>query len=103
MIVPGSRRRDDEIAWMHRRALAVHGGVRAFAIDDEAQRRLRVPVARRHFAGQDQLQAAIERPRDARFTTQARILEHEHAPLRLLRRDQAAGLDDVRSNVVEAP
>src|SRR5690349_17869004 len=42
VIVEGPRRRDDEIAWVHGRALAIDGGVGAGALDDEAQRRLAV-------------------------------------------------------------
>jgi len=42
-------------------------GVRARAFDDEAQRRLRVAVARGDLARQDQLQAGVQALRDAGF------------------------------------
>ena len=66
VVVPRPGRRDDEVAGMHRDALAVDRGIRAGAFDHEAQRRLRVAVARRDFAGHDELQAGIEAVRDRR-------------------------------------
>ena len=72
VIVVGPRRRQDEIAGVHRRPLAVDGGVGAGALDDEAQRRGGVPMARRDLAGQDQLQAGVQALRDARLAAQRR-------------------------------
>ena len=66
-------------------ALAVDRGIGALALDHEAQRRLRVAMAGRDLAGQDELQPRVERVRDRRGAAQARILEHEHAALRFAR------------------
>ena len=51
MIVPRPGGCDDEIARLHRRALAIDRGVGAVTLNDEAQRRLRVAMSRRDFAG----------------------------------------------------
>jgi hypothetical protein len=103
VVVPGPRGRDDEIARVHRHALAIHRGVRARAFDDEAQRGLRMPVARRDLAGQDQLQPGVQRVRDGRGTAQRRVLEDEDAPLRFRRRDQLARFHDVGADVAVFP
>ena len=95
VVVVRPRRRDDEVAEAHRRPLAVDGRVRAFAVEDEAKRRLRVPVRGRHFAGQDELQAGVDRLRQARLAAQGGVLEHEDAPLGLLGGDEPPGLHDV--------
>src|SRR6476660_3317057 len=47
MIMPGHRRCDDEVAGLHRGLLAVNSGKCAFALQDEAQRRLAVPMRHR--------------------------------------------------------
>jgi hypothetical protein len=103
VVVPCARRRDDEVARMHRRALAVDRRIRAFAFDDEAQRGLRMAMRGRDLARQDELQPAIERARDRRLAAQAGILEHEDAALRFLRRDEPAGLEHVRTDGFVAP
>ena len=103
VIVKSPRRRDDEVSGMHRRALAVDRGIRAFAFDDEAQRRLRVPVARRDLAGKDELQPRVEAMSDRRGATQARILEDEHATLGFARADQASGLHEIRAHLPVRP
>ena len=59
VIVPRHRRRDDEVAVVHRRALAVHRRVRPAAFEHETQRALRVTVGRCDFAGQDELHAGV--------------------------------------------
>jgi hypothetical protein len=86
--MPGPRRRDDEIAGMHRGALAVHGGIRAASFDDEAQRRLRMAMARRDFTRQEQLQAAIEAAGNRGLPAHPGILENQHAAHGFARRDQ---------------
>ena len=53
VVVKRPRWRDDEVARMHGGPLTVDSGIRAFAFDDKAQRRLGVAVARRNLAGQD--------------------------------------------------
>ena len=95
VVVPGPRRRDDEVTRVHRGALAVDRGVRARALDDEAQRRLRVAVARRNFAGKDELQPGIEALRDARLAPHPRVLQDQHAADRLLGGDQLARLHEI--------
>jgi putative membrane protein len=103
VVVEGPRRRDDEVAEAHRRALAVDGRVGAFAVEHQAQRRLRVPVRRRHLAGQDQLQPGVQRLRDRRLAAQGRVLEDQDAPLGLFGADEAAGVHDVAADLVVAP
>ena len=102
VVVEGPRRRDDEVAVAHRRALAVDRRVGAFAVEHEAQRRLRVAMRRRDLAGQDQLQAGVERLREARLAAQRRVLENEDAPLGFLGGDQPAGFHDVLADRVVA-
>ena len=60
MIVERPRRRDDEIARMHRRALTIDRGVGAFALDHHAQRGLGVAMAGRNFARKDELQTGVQ-------------------------------------------
>ena len=103
VVVEGPRRGDDEVAVAHRRALAVDRGVGALAVEHQAQRRLGVAVRRRHLAGQDQLQAGVERLGDARLAAQGRVLEDQDAPLGLLGGDQAAGFHHVLAHLVVAP
>ena len=55
VVVPGPARRENEIAGMHRDALALDRGVGAFALDDEPQRIRRVPVRGSDLAGLDHL------------------------------------------------
>src|SRR6516162_5101413 len=55
VVVPSPGRGNHEVAGEHRRALTVDGGIGSLALDDEAQRRLRMAVRRGHLAGQDQL------------------------------------------------
>ena len=84
VVVIGPRRRQDEVARVHRRPLAFDGGVGAGALEHEPQRRRRVPMAARDLAGQDQLQPDVEAAGDARLAAQARVLEDEHAALGFL-------------------
>ena len=59
-------------------------------------------MRRRDLAGQDQLQAGVERLGDARLAAQRRVLEHQDTPLGLLGADQPAGLEHVRPDLVVA-
>src|SRR3546814_12396064 len=56
----------------------------------ETQGALRVSMAWRDFAGQDQLQSGIQARNDGRLAYAARILENEHASFCLLGADQIA-------------
>ena len=103
VIVPGHVGRDDEVARRHRRALAVDAGVRAFAFQHEAQRRLRMAVRARHLVRHDELHAGIERGGDLGLPAQAGIFQDQHAALGFLGRDQAAGFQHGRADVVEPP
>jgi hypothetical protein len=100
MVVPGPARRDDEVAGLHGGALAAHRGVGAAAIHDEAQRRLHMPVRRRHLARHDELQAGVERLRDRRAAGQGWVLQHQHAAHGFLGRDEAA--DSISSGRMSA-
>ena len=103
MIVPGHRRRDDEIAGLHRGLLAVDGGEGALALEYEAQRRLAVPVGRRDFARHHELDAGVERGRDLGLAAQARVLEDQNPALGFLCGDQLAGLVHVGADRIELP
>ncbi len=100
VIVPGPAWRDDEIARAHHRSLALHRGVGAAALDDEAQRGLRMAVRRRDLAGQNKLHAGEQRVGHRGMPAQARVLQDQHAALGLLRGDQAAGLHQVGAHDV---
>ena len=89
VVVPGHRRRDDEVAVVHRRAFAVDGGVGAVALEDEAQRALAVPMCGRDLARKHQLDAGVEVGRDLRLAAQAGILEDQHPALGFFGGDQA--------------
>src|SRR6516164_1262246 len=69
VIVPGPRRRNDEIALMHDRALTIDGRVGAFALENETQRGLGVTVSRRDLTGHDQLHAGVKIGRDLGLST----------------------------------
>ena len=97
VVVPGPGRRDDEVAGVHVDALAVHGGVGALAFDDEAKRRLRMPVRRRDLAALDGLDRAGERVR--RAVLERRIVEHQHAAVGFGRGDDLGGFEDVGPHV----
>jgi hypothetical protein len=103
VVVVGPRRGDDEIARPHHRALAVDRRIGSRPLDDEAQRRLRVAVARRDLAGQDQLQPGVQALRDARFAAHAGVLEDQDAPHRLSRGDQRARLHEIGPRFAVAP
>jgi hypothetical protein len=90
VVVEGPRRRDDEVARVHGDLFAVHRGVGAVAVQDEAQRGLRVAVRRRDLAWQDQLQSGVQAVRDAGASAQAGVFQHQHAALGLARRDELA-------------
>ncbi|KAG1361630.1 hypothetical protein G6F61_014249 [Rhizopus arrhizus] len=79
VVAPGPGRRDDEVARVHGGALAVDGRIGAASFHDEAQRGLRVAVAGRDLAGQDQLQAGIQALRDAGLSRQAGVLQDQDA------------------------
>ena len=103
MVVPRHRRRDDEVAVVHPRPLAVHGRVCAVALEYEAQRALGVAMGRCDLARQHELDPGIEIGRDLRLAAQPGILEDEHAPLGFFCRNQPPGLDHRGPNVRERP
>ncbi len=87
---------------MHVHLLAFDRGVRAVALDDEAQGEGRMPVRARDFARQDRLQPGEQRVGRLR-RLERRVDEHEDAPFRLggahqLRRPRAQ-----RPDLVVAP
>ena len=55
VIVPAPLRRQNKVAGAHGGAFAIDGGKCPFTFNHKAQRRLVMTVARRHFAGHDQL------------------------------------------------
>src|SRR4249920_1235499 len=58
VIMPGPGWGHDEVARMHVGALAIDGGVGTAAFDDEAKRRLGMPVRRCDLAALDELDRA---------------------------------------------
>jgi len=74
---PGHRRGDDEIAFVHDRALAVKGGVGAAAFQHKAQGALCVAVRGCDFARQDELDAGIEAGDDAGLFAQAGVFQYQ--------------------------
>ena len=103
VIVPGPGGSDDEIAGLHRGALAVDRGIGAVTLDDEAQCRLGMTMGRRDFARQDQLESGEERTGDRGLPLQSRIFQDQDATLGLMGRDQAAGLHQMRPDLFIAP
>ena len=103
MVVPGPGRRDDEVAAAHRRAFAIDRGVGTLAVQHQTQRGLRVAMGRRHFARHDELQAGIQRLRDAGLAAQRGIFQDEHAALSLGRAYQRAGLHHTVAHVGVLP
>ena len=55
VVVPAPLRRQNKVTGPHLRAFAIDGGKCPFTFNHKAQRRLVMTVARRHFAGHDQL------------------------------------------------
>ena len=98
VVVPRHRRRDDEVAVVHRRPLAVDGRVRAVALEHEAEGALRVPMRGSDLARQHELHPGVEVGGDLRLAAQPGILEDEHAAFGLLGGNQAAGLDHRGAN-----
>src|SRR5690606_32095644 len=103
VVVPGARRRDDEIALLHRRALAVDAGIGARTVDHEAQRRLAVSMGGRDLARHHELEAGVEAGGDPALPSQARVLEDQYPSLGLARADQRTRLDQVGPELVVAP
>jgi hypothetical protein len=103
VVVPRHRRRDDEVAVVHPRPLAVHGRGCAVALEYEAERALGVAMGRCDFARQHELDPGIEIGRDLRLAAQPGILEDEHAPLGFFCRNPPPGLDHRGPNIRERP
>ena len=90
VVVPGHRRRDDEVAVVHERAFAVDGRVRAVALEDEPECALGVPVGGRDLARQQ----VLHRDRDGVASGALRhagVVEAQDAPL-----GAAAGRHELR-------
>src|SRR6516162_4312652 len=103
VIVPSPRRGDDKIARLHRSALAVDGGVGAMALDDEAQRRLRMTMGRRHLARQNQLQPGKQRAGDRGLPRQSRVFQDQDAALGLMSSNYPARLHQVSADFFITP
>ena len=103
MVVPGHRRRDDEIAGLHRVRSPSTVVWRALAFEHEAQRRLAVAVGRGDVARDHHLHAGKQRGRDLRLAAQAGIFQHQHPPLGFLGGDQLAGFGHVVADGIELP
>jgi hypothetical protein len=97
VIVPGHRRRDDEIAGFHHGLLSGDRRMRALALEDETQCRLGVTMGGGNFAGQHQLHAGIQQRRDFRLPPQAGVFQDEHAAFGFFGGNQAAGFEHARA------
>ena len=103
MIVIRPRRRQHQIAGMHRGPNAIHRRVTLLALDHEPDRGSRVAMRWRRFPWIHQLQARIHALGDQRRSLHGRILENQHAPFGFLRRDQLARFEQQRSHLLIAP
>ena len=103
VVVVGPRRRQNEVARVHRRPLAIDGGVGALTLDDQPKRGGGVAVGAGDFAGQDELQPGVQTLRDSRRAVQAGIFEDEDAPLGFLGGDEPSGFHQQRPQFVVAP
>jgi len=88
--MPGHRRRDHEVAGLHRGAFAVDRGERALAFKDKRSADWLCRCAGANVAGNHHLDAGEQRCRDLGLAAQARIFQDQHPPLGLLGGDQLA-------------
>ncbi|MNS99432.1 hypothetical protein D3C72_1338340 [compost metagenome] len=103
VVVPLAARRQHQVEGLHHRLLAVHRGIGAAALHDEAQGALGMAVSGRDLARQDQLQTGVEAGRDRRQTRQAGVFEDQHPALGLLGADQIARPHQVFAGLVIGP
>ena len=102
--MPGDIRRKNQIAGLHDALLAVDRGVGAAALNNESQRRRRMPVRPRVFAGLDVLERDLDRVRGKSvFTIQSRIHQPHHAPLAVLQADHIAGAHQAVVDILPLP
>ena len=99
----GPAGRQDEIAWSHMGALAIHRRVAALALDNEPDRCRGVPVHRGHFPGHHQLQPGVKAVRDPGTPAEAGVFQHQHPALGFLRGDQFAGFEQQRTQLLVMP
>ena len=104
MLVPGPARRDDEIAFRHRAALAVDHGRGAVALDHEAQRVHGVAMRPRRLARHQDLQCGRQiRGGAGRVAVRLGIDQREHAPLDRRHRGHRHGGLDQRLELAPLP
>ena len=102
MIVPGPVRRRNEIAFEHGKAFAFDDGISVGrALDDEADRRRRVAVRRRDFAGFHQLHRDMHGVGHA--GGESGIAHLNRAPPRFAGGNQLAGPIERLQNLVALP
>src|ERR1700678_1490635 len=88
VIVKSPRGRENQVARMHGYALAIHGGVSAFAFNDETQCASHMAMTICELTGQYQLQTGVNALRDARSAWVTGIFQHQDPALCFARRDQ---------------
>ena len=104
MLMPQASRGQDQITTAHGALLAVHCGVSALAFHDHAHGVRRVAVARRPFAGKQQLHTQVNRGARLHLVqTMPGIGQHEHAAFGLFDRRELAGLEQKRPDVTVGP
>ena len=87
----GSR---DEVTALHEDALPVDCGVRAGALEDQPDGRLRVSVAPSNFPRQDQLQPTVKCRRERVLVSECRVLKDQNSSLRFFCADELSCLHE---------
>ncbi len=98
MIVPCPTRSQHKIAASHECALSIDRRVGFRSLKKQAERACGVAVSVGPFPRHQKLQTGEQRACDLRPPGQTRILEDEHAPLRLLSREQRTRSEQARTN-----
>src|SRR3546814_3963727 len=88
VVVPLPPWSEDQIERLHHSFFTIDRCESPAPLKHETQGALRVSMAWRDFAGQDQLQSGIQARNDGRLAYEARILENEHASFCLLGRSE---------------
>jgi hypothetical protein len=103
VLVPAPARREDDVARLHRRLLAIDRRVRPVRVDDHAQGMRRVPVRWCFLAGKNHLIGGHQRPGRHHAIAAERIAHDEVAPIRKRHVDQPPGCIERRLAHVVAP
>ena len=103
VIVPGVLRRQHEVAGLHDEFLALHRGVAAVPLDDEAQSAEAVPVGLGRFARLYQLKRGVDRPGRPFLLEAGHAEAHGPASRAAIERAHLAGAQQQAANIRPAP